>query len=484
MPNLEDLQAQFQELRQDLHDCFIARSDTLMELLDAIASNSNASSPAELSLNPLFCRDYSALYKAVEHFFHPSSEQLANQERLKLEKQLLEVIAKVVPPPVERRFQLLALDVTPVTRPYAQTLVDRTFVYQPNTIRGNKPVNIGHLYSILSILPQRVEPYDAPWTIPLSGRRVSSNESGNDVGNDQINAVLNHPNLPRHNQFCVLVVDSSYSQRNFLQQQIQHDNLVSVVRIRSNRVFYQSPAIPELTQHPGHPRWYGERFDLKDDTTWHSPDETMQTILTTYRGRQFTVTVNAWEQMLMRGKKDCPMHQEPFTLLQIQVTDTDGKLVFRPMWLIIIGQRRGELTPLDSYQAYRQRFDLEHFLRFGKQRLLMTAYSTPEVQHEENWVQLTLLAYVQLWAARELAVYLPRSWERYQKQRSPHAQITPSTVQRDFTRIISEIGTPATAPKRRGKSPGRASGQSQVQRPRQQVVKKGTKSAPKKPIAA
>ncbi len=177
------------------------------------------------------------------------------------------------------------------------------------------------------------------------------------------------------------------------------------------------------------------------------------------------------------------MHRHPFTLLQIQVTDTDGKLVFRPMWLIVIGQRRGELTVFDSYQAYRQRFDLEHFLRFGKQRLLMTAHSTPDVQHEENWIQLALLAYVQLWAARYLAVHLPRSWERY-LQRSPQSQITPSTVQRDLARIIAEIGTPAAAPKRRGKSPGRANGQSQTQRPRQNVVKKGTKSAQKKPIAA
>jgi len=480
----EDLKAQFQQWRQDLYDCFYQRQDCLMDLLDALSSNRDTRSPAELSLNPLFRRDYSAPYKAVEHFFQPSSANLANSKQLELEKHFIEVISSLVPRPQVRPFQLLGLDVTPVPRPYAQTLADRTFIYQPNTIRGNKPVNIGHPYSVLSILPERVEPYDAPWTIPLLGRRVSSNQSGNDVGNDQINTVLNHPNLPWHNQLCVLVVDSSYSQRNFLQQQLQHENLVTVVRVRSNRVFYQSPTIPKPTQHRGHPHWYGKRFDLKDDTSWHSPDATMQTILTTCRGCQLTVTVSAWTQMLMRGKKDCPMHQAPFTLLQIQVTDTDGKLVSPPMWLIVIGQRRSELTPLDSYQAYRQRFDLEHFLRFGKQRLLMTAYSTPEVQHEENWVQLTLLAYVQLWAARELAVYLPRSWERYQQQRLSQANITPSSVQRDFTRIISEIGTPAIAPKRRGRSPGRAIGQSQVQRPRQQVVKKGTKSAPKKPVAA
>ena len=84
------------------------------------------------------------------------------------------------------------------------------------------------------------------------------------------------------------------------------------------------------------------------------------------------------------------MHLHPFTLLQIRVTDESGKQIWSPMWLIVMGQRRDQLTLLDSWLAYRQRYDLEHFLRFGKQKLLMTAFQTPEVEHEENWVQLTL----------------------------------------------------------------------------------------------
>ncbi len=176
------------------------------------------------------------------------------------------MIASAVPPPDERPFQLLGLDVTPVPRPYAQTLADRTFVYQPNTIKGNKPINIGHPYSILSILPERVEPYDAPWSIPLSGQRINSTQRGTEVGTNHVNAVLENPSLPWFNQFCGLVVDNGYSQRAFLQQQTQHENLVSVVRVRSNQVFYQSPPVKVLSQHRGHPQWYGERFDLKDDT--------------------------------------------------------------------------------------------------------------------------------------------------------------------------------------------------------------------------
>lgn len=108
----------------------------------------------------------------------------------------------------------------------------------------------------------------------------------------------------------------------------------------------------------------------------------------------------------------------------------------------------------------------------------MTAYQTPDSQHEENWVQLSLLAYVQLWASRKLSMHLPRSWERYLPI-APQAIATPTTVQRDFARIIRQIGTPAAAPKPRGKSPARAKGDSIGQRQRHPVFKKGKKSASK-----
>ena len=193
--------------------------------------------------------------------------------------------------------------------------------------------------------------------------------------------------------------------------------------------------------------------------------------------------VQAWHQILMRGTKNSPMHLHPFTLIQIQETDSEGKGVWRPMWLSVFGQRRHQLSAEEGRLAYRQRYNLEHFLRFGKQKMLISAFQTPEGKHEENWVQLTLLAYLQLWAAHELAVNLPRSWERYLPN-SREGQVTPSVVQRDFTRIISQIGTPAKSPKRRAYTPGRAQGDSQTRRQRHQVIKKGTKRGRQAAIAA
>ena len=148
------------------------------------------------------------------------------------------------------------------------------------------------------------------------------------------------------------------------------------------------------------------------------------------------------------------------------------------MWLLALGPRREELSLHDIWQAYRQRFDLEHFFRFGKQRLLMNAYQTPDVDYEENWWQIVCLAYTQLWLARSQAETLLRPWERYLPQ--PEAGITsPAQVQRDFGRIIGQIGTPAQAPKPRGYSPGRRQGDQPEGRPRQPVIKKGAKSPQK-----
>ncbi|WP_219884695.1 transposase [Merismopedia glauca] len=175
----------------------------------------------------------------------------------------------------------------------------------------------------------------------------------------------------------------------------------------------------------------------------------------------------------MKGTKDYKMHNCPFTLLQVVVSDETDKPLWKPIWLIVMGNCREQICLLDCYEAYRQRYDLEHLFRFGKQRLLMNSYSTPSTHHEENWFQLTLLAYVNLWVFRKLAVILPRPWEYYLTQ-DKSLKITPSLVQRDFGRIISQMGIEVNSPKRRGYSPGRIKGTKQVPRPRYQVIKKST----------
>jgi DDE superfamily endonuclease len=485
--NNNQLIARFQDFRQKIYNCFESCSDACMDLLDALAGNTGANSIAELSLSPLFPRSYNSIYKAIKASFNTNSQEINNkkegEEGEEKPNNLIRVVSELIDQPQQRPFYLFATDTTPHPRPYARTLPERGYIYQPNTIKGNKPINVGHCYSLLSILPEKETDSHAAWSVPLSGERVSLAQSGTDVASQQIQSVMSDSSLPWYEKLCVLVGDTAYSERSFLCEQSQHKNLVVIARVRSNRIFYQSPPISLSNKKPGCKKKYGKRFDLGDAETWHEPDETTQIQQTTRKGRLLNITILAWNQMLMRGTKEEKMYRHPFTLIRVNVTDDTGNSVWKPMWLIVIGDRRKEISPTVAYQSFRQRFDIEHMFRFGKQRLLMTEFQTPDIEHEENWIRLVMLSYVQLWAAKDLASHLPRPWERYLK---PHNDkvVTPSVVQRDFQTIISEIGKPGHSPQPRGNSTGRVAGDSQPKRSKQPVVKKQSKSTPDQQRAA
>ena len=468
-----------QQFRQKLYETFGLRRDALMELTDALSSTPNAQSVVALSLSPFFRRHYSSVHDAIANLFKPSEPEKAVEERRAWEQKWVRLIAPYLPQPQKRKYWLFGTDVVPIPRPFARTLEGRTFVHQPNTLKGNTPVTIGHAYSQLVFFSEKINADDPPWAVPMIVRRVQSDEKANSVGAEQIDALMKDETLPFHDELCVHVADSAYGAVTYLGPvaEQKHKNLVEVVRSSGNRVFYRQPP-PVKGRHPrGHPIWYGERFALLDPSTWGKPDIVEKTTLTTRKGRTYQVRLEGWHNLTMRGKQDLPMHKHPFTLIRARVLDEVGNPVFkRTLWLIVMGERRNELSLVEAWEAYGQRYDVEHYFRFGKQRLLMATYQTPDVAHEENWMQIVALAVVQLWLARELVKLLPYPWEQYLPE-AKRETASPSFVQRDFGRIIRQIGTPAKPPKPRGKSPGRAKGAKQEPRKRHPVMKKSKKAS-------
>ena len=178
----------------------------------------------------------------------------------------------------------------------------------------------------------------------------------------------------------------------------------------------------------------------------------------------------------MRGKCKkvlIPMQNYPFTLLRVSQHNEEGELVFtNPMWLIVIGEERCKLSLIETYEAYRQRYDIEHFFRFGKQKMLLSHYQTPETNHEEKWWNLVHLSYLQLWVARQYAISLPRPWERYLTP-VQEGHSSPAMVQRSFNGIIRQFGTISKIPKLRGNSSGRQKGMTQTLRERKPIIRSG-----------
>ncbi len=460
--NGQEHATEIEQFRKEVYQNFNKRADTLMDLLDALCSQTRARSVVELSLQNCFRRSYSAIFKAMDEY-RPGDDDLAH------------LAGSSLPEPLQRPYWLIGVDVTPQPRPYARTLAERGFVYQPTVIWGNKPITIGHQYSTVALLPEKDAQQPVPWVVPLSCQRVKREESKALVGAAQIGELLGDAKLPFHEQLTVEVGDSDYSQPAYLAANRAHEHLVSVIRCRGNRTLYRQKC-RSATETGGAPGHYGTPFSLKDPTTWHEPDDQTQLPFTNRRGRQFQVTIQAWHNMLMRGKNKpdrIRMYQYPFTLVRIVLLDEDGQLRFKhPLWLLVVGPRRLELSLELIYQAYIQRSDLEHFFRFGKQKLLLATYQTPDLEREERWWHLAHLAYLQLWVARDTAASLPRPWERNLPQHKAE-KITPTLVQRDFERLISQFGSPAKTPKPRGKPPGRKKGFRLSPRERHKVLKKG-----------
>jgi len=454
-----------EQFRRSLYQNINKRADTVMELLDAMCSTPEAKSVAEYSLSPWFQREYPSLYKGIAELdLYPMW--------------LPHRLAPYLPTPEQRTFHLLLLDVTSYPRPHAKTLADRGMVYQPEVVKGKIPITIGHQYSTVALGLEAEAGMTSSWVLPLLTERVPTAGDKELVGANQVGMLMEDETLPFKEALTVVAQDSSYSKPACLYAEYKHDNLVTVTRARATRVFnrkYEPTEEEVATASSGHPTWYGERFALADSSTWHEPDDIHTFMETSSRGKEYKVEVKAWHNMVMRGKNEpekIPMHELPFTLVRIVRYDKDGNPAFKnPLWLIVMGKRYRELSLLDIFDAYATRFDIEHFFRFGKQRLLLVTFQTPEVEHEENWFQLCHIASAQLWMARHLVELMPRPWERYLP--TIHRRLTsPTTAQRGFGRIIRQLETITQSPQPRGYSSGRSLGDLQPKRHRHKVVVK------------
>ena len=198
--NLDEHIPQLKQFRQEVYQNFNKRADTMMDLLDALSSNTSADTVVELSLNPAFRREYSSLFTALDEW-----------EPDKSAKNLAQLAGPYLPKPVKQPFWLIGTDVTPQPRIHAPTLEDRSYVYQPNTIKSNKPITVGHAYSSVVLFPEEESEHSPIWVVPLCVKRAASSQDKEMVGAKQVGKLLDDETLPFHDDLCAEVEDSGYS---------------------------------------------------------------------------------------------------------------------------------------------------------------------------------------------------------------------------------------------------------------------------------
>ena len=299
---------------------------------------------------------------------------------------------------------------------------------------------------------------DQHWLVPLSTRRVNSSEKGNEIGMHQISDCIKQLSLSK--KLVISLADSKYGTETCRRISLEHPNWVHIFRLNSTRNIYAKAEAQSEKRKAGNKKRYGRVMKLNAASTHVEADEVVKKTIVTRSGRRLEVTIKIWNDQLIRGSKDFKGYQHPITVAQITATDREGRSVYKkPLWVGLSGIRRNEITAIEIYHYYDCRYDIEHYFRFGKDKLLFDVYQTPDVAHEEVWWKLTAIAYCQLYFAREHVTLLPKKWERYlpsfKNNDKENFIATPSQTQRGFCRILDEIGTPATACRPRGNPQGR-----------------------------
>jgi len=119
------------QFRTGVYSILGKAKDALFDLMDAVLVTRSVYSFAELSISPVFRRQWSSVYEAIQDGNPPRTE-------------LMKLYMKQLTP---REQIVLAGDHTAWARLDARTLRERTFEHQAHPMSGAKPVTVGQGYS-------------------------------------------------------------------------------------------------------------------------------------------------------------------------------------------------------------------------------------------------------------------------------------------------------------------------------------------------
>ena len=427
---------QLKQFRQSAYTLLGNGKDAIFDLMDAVLTSPRVNSFVELSLSPVFRREWSSLYAGLRQN-RPSRGKL-----LKLYSQQI---------PTQIR-PLLAGDHTEWSRPEAVTLKDRTLEHQATPIAGNKPITVGQGFSTIAWIPEA----KGSWALPLKHERITSFETPLSRAAFQLKQVCQQLSVRP-----IAVFDSEYGNATFVKQTagIQVDLLL---RLRSNLCLWGAP--PSYSG-KGRPKVHGAKFALADASTWGTPTTTLKL----EDPKLGPVEIQHWGELHFRA---AALHEVQVLRIQVMGESCHHRCP-KPMWLAWLGAEMPELEQV--WRCYLRRFAVDHWNRFAKQRLHWTQPHFSTTALAERWSELMPLLSWQLWLARESVIDHPLPWQKLQ------TKLTPGRVAQGFARLLAAIGTPACDPKPRGKSPGWPKGHTRPKRTRYPVVKK-TASKPKKSV--
>jgi hypothetical protein len=405
------------QFRHDIYNSFVRGKDSLFQSMDALMTETQAKSFPELSQSVHFERKWPSLYEAFE------------DGRIDLGR-LRELFVSYLPKPDAEQRLWIGIDTSSIARPDAVTSPDRTAQYVHNLPECKKPITSGWQFSTVVALAKPT----SSWSYILDQQRVTSQTTAIQVAETQLQRLA--PHLPKS---AIVLLDRGYD-ANWLWCRCSGLPVGVLGRLKTTRCFYRCAPAP--TGKKGRPRLDGEKLQPKDPLTHGQPDGKSQG--TDEKGRPVEVTY--WKHLHIKQARWLEM-----TVLRVvRPHARNGERDPQVSWFVWIGDQDADVQEIAL--GYARRFGQEHGYRFDKQSLMWEQPRLRTPEQFELWTQVVAIVHNHLLLARELVQAERRPWEN--KQRA----CTPQQVRRGIGKLLLRLGTPAKAPKPRGKSKGRIQG--------------------------
>jgi len=296
------------EFREAVYQEVIWRPAAILDLMDALTSAGQVSSPVALSESPLFRRKFSSVYDALVH-----GELSDDLKTLFNDSQSADwdTIAG---------YEVHAVDATPHERIAAETLADRGVL----KAQQKEPVRYGHKSSWLVRLVQR----GTSWVAPEDIERISTQTTDTKVAAQQVKSLAVRNRHPK-----VITADSRYRDQYFLGTFATLENTFALVRLQNNQKLSQVP-VPKPKGSRGAPRKHGADFQL--NAIERQPDALEEF----YLGKQ-KVRVRVWHKLHFKR-----LAKVVGSIVCVEFLKVDGTPRYkRPLWLFWTGLQTAIAPP-------------------------------------------------------------------------------------------------------------------------------------------
>ena len=366
-------QGQLLAFRAETYQCLGRRRDALFDLIDATGCGGAVDSLPHLSLIPVHQRRHGSVYAALRR-------GTINAPQLS---------ATLVRHPLVGGQPAYAVDVSVVARCDAETSPGRAYYHHPSRHSAGQPIVAGWAYSWVAQLGAE----RSSWTAPLDAVRLAPGERPEAVAIRQVQVLA--PQLAE-GPIPLFVFDAGYSP-SLLTAALADVRAAVLVRFRDDRVFFRS-AQPPARGHGGRPKRHGTAFRCGDEATWGEPEVALEE-QDAMGGR---VEVRCWSDLHGRvvrgpgkgvGKGRGPT--QPLVIgwvVRITLDRTPGQArPLKPLWLWYAGPIPPD--PRLLWRAYVHRFDVEHTLKFCKERLGWDRARVRTPDQMDRWTWVVLAAY-------------------------------------------------------------------------------------------